>query len=139
MRDFRLINSQLAERYRRWLIAQRYAPQTKYSYGRSIDSFIAFLNSRPVLKTTHLDVQEFLARCAEQGRAAKAVRGELYAIRVFFDFLNLGALIKWVAPQMVKLRRIPRPLPRVFSTGRLGRIRHKLHAVPHRPRFRYTP
>ena len=122
--DRQEINAELAERYDRWLVAQHYAAQTRYIYGRSVGNFLSFLKPRSVLKTTHLDVQEYLGRCAASGRSAKDVRGQLYAIRVFFDFLNLGGLIKWVPPRMVKLRRSPRHLPRVLTHGELQKLFH---------------
>jgi site-specific recombinase XerD len=64
-------------------------------------------------ETTHLDVQEFLARSAQKQHASRFVRHQLYALRVFFDFLNLGGLVKWVPPRVVRLRRIERQIPSV--------------------------
>lgn len=116
---------ELTKRYERWLLVQRYAPQTRYYYPRSVRKFTAFLHGKPVLKTTHLDVQEYLAQCAATGQSPKAVRGELYALRVFFDFLNLGGLVKWVPPRNVKLRRMPRRIPVFLKQTEI----HKLFSV----------
>lgn len=109
------LNDKLIERYERWLVVQRYASQTRYHYGRSVRKFSAFRGHSGILETTHLDVQEFLASCAASGESPKGIRGALYALRVFFDFLNLGGLIKWVPPRMVKLRRLPRHIPKFLT------------------------
>ena len=111
-KDTRAFNLELVKRYERWLIVQRYAVQTRYHYGRCIHKFVAFCGSRGVLRTNHFDVQEFLAASAAKGASAKAIRGELYALRVFFDFLNLGGLLKWVP-------RLP-GAPACLERGRCG-------------------
>ena len=116
------LNEELARRYSRWLVVQRYAPSTRYHYARSINRFSAFLGPKEFLKVTHLDVQEFLAVCAFDGFSPKGVRGELYALRVFFDFLNLGGLVKWVPPRTVKLRRLQRHIPRVLTHSEIRRV-----------------
>lgn len=121
-RSVEAFHAELARRYDRWLVAQRYAVQTRYHYGRSVRKFAAFLGDRSVLETTHLDIQEFLASCALSGASPKALRGELYALRVFFDFLNLGGLLKWVPPRMVKLRPLPRLIPKCLTRDQVKKI-----------------
>lgn len=116
------LNLELGRRYMRWLVLQRYAAQTRYHYGRSVGKFLSFLRRKCVLKTTHFDIQEHLGNCAASGDSPKQVRGELYALRVFFDFLNLGGLVKWVPPRFVKLRRIKRQIPRVLSSTEVQRL-----------------
>jgi integrase len=116
------LNGELVKRYERWLVVQRYAFQTRYHYGRSVRRFSAFRRNKGVLETTHFDVQEYLACCAAAGASPKGIRSELYALRVFFDFLNLGGLVKWVPPRMVKLRRLPRHVPKFLTQEQLRRI-----------------
>lgn len=118
----RSLNLELWHRYARWLVVQRYAAQTRYHYGRSVAKFLSFLRHRCVLSTTHFDIQEHLGDCAAAGESPKQVRGELYALRVFFDFLNLGGLVKWVPPRFVKVRRIKRQIPRVLSSTEVQRL-----------------
>jgi site-specific recombinase XerD len=122
MNSNQVFNEELTGRYERWLLVQRYARQTRYSYPRAVRKFTAFLDQRSVLETTHLDIQEYLAVCAAKGQSCKSVRDELYALRVFFDFLNLGGLIKWVAPRLVRLRPMPRHIPRVLTQTELQKL-----------------
>lgn len=116
------LNRELASRYMRWLVVQRYAAQTRYHYGRSVTKFLAFMQRRCILKATHFDIQEHLGNCAASGESPKQVRGELYALRVFFDFLNLGGLVKWVPPRFVKLRRMRRQIPRLLNAREVQRL-----------------
>jgi len=53
-------NQELANRYKRWLTAQRYSWVTGDTYTRAVRRFVAFLKKKSVLKTTHFDVQEHL-------------------------------------------------------------------------------
>ncbi len=121
-RNSHAFNLELVKRYERWLVVQRYAVQTRYHYGRCVHKFVAFRGNQGVLGTTHFDVQEFLAASAARGASPKAIRGELYALRVFFDFLNLGGLVKWVPPRTVKLRRLPRHIPKVLTQKELTAV-----------------
>lgn len=57
---------------------------------------------------------------AAEGMSQKTIRGELYALRVFFDFLNLGGLVKRVPPRMLNLR--PRHIPKVLTQEELRRV-----------------
>ncbi len=122
MKSSHSLNLELERRYMRWLVVQRYAAQTRYHYGRSVAKFLSFLRGKCVLRTTHFDIQEHLGNCATSGESPKQVRGELYALRVFFDFLNLGGLVKWVPPRFVKLRRIKRQIPRVLSSREVRQL-----------------
>jgi len=116
------LNLELAKRYVRWLVVQQYAAQTRYHYGRAITKFLSFVRDKSILKTTHFDIQEYLAVCAASGQSPKGVRSELYALRVFFDFLNLGGLVKWVPPRFVQLRPIKRHIPRVLSYAEIRQL-----------------
>ncbi|MBS1867136.1 MAG: tyrosine-type recombinase/integrase [Acidobacteria bacterium] len=122
MNSTQSFNLELSKRYQRWLVAQHYAAQTQYHYKRAISRFLSFAKTKSVLRINHFDVQEYLALCAASGQSPKAVRGALYALRVFFDFLNLGGLVKWVPPRTVKLRPIKRHIPRVLSYAEIRRL-----------------
>lgn len=116
------VNDELVKRFTRWLLVQGYAPCTRYRYPRTIRIFSTYLQAKQFQEVNHLDIQEFLGESAAQGHTPKFIRGELYALRVFFDFLNLGGLIKWVPPRMVNLRPLRRHIPRVLTTEQLNRV-----------------
>lgn len=73
------LNQELTRCYERWLVVQRYVPHTRYTYARGVRKFSAFLGSKSTLKTTHLDIQDYLGLCAAEGSSPKRIRGELSA------------------------------------------------------------
>jgi integrase/recombinase XerC len=122
MNTIQAFNEELTRRFTQWLLVQRYSACTRYRYPRTVRKFSSFISQKKVLDVTHLDVQEFLGKSAADGVSQKALRGELYALRVFFDFLNLGGLVKWVPPRMVKLRPQRRHVPRVLTQEQLRQV-----------------
>lgn len=115
------VNKELAARFGRWLHAQRYSPITRQQYGRTVVLFAAFLG-RLVTESTHLDVQEFLSQRAALGKSSRTLRNELYSLRIFFDFLNLGGLVKWTPPRIVQARPLKPYLPAVLTVEDVGRM-----------------
>ena len=111
----RALNEELVRRFSRWLFALNYSQCTLDKYPRTVRRFVAFLHPKKVVKVTHFDVQEFLACSAAQGKRPRLVRDQLYALRVFFDFLNLGGLVKWVPPRVVQMRPLERHVPHVLT------------------------
>lgn len=121
----RAFNEALAERYGRWLVAQSYAPATRYYYVGAVSSFLEFLGNKSATKTSQVDVQEYLASAAGMGCPAYKLRERLYALRIFFDFLCLGGLIAWSPPRLVHMKRLRRHLPRVLSKTGIKKIFEK--------------
>ena len=118
----RELNEELTNRFSRWLAVQGYSSCVLYRYPRTVRQFTKFMRQTNILNVTHFDIQEFLAESGAQGRTAKAIRGELYALRIFFDFLNLGGLIKWVPPRLVKMRPLQRHIPKVLTEAQLRKV-----------------
>jgi len=116
------LNNELAARFARWLLVQKYTRSTWFRYSLTIRNFSDFLNDRGLTQTTHFDVQEYLAHCARSGASARAMRYELCALRHFFDFLNLGGLIKWNPPRMVRLPRFQPTLPQVLTQRQTAKL-----------------
>ena len=118
----RALNGELTNRFSRWLGVQGYSSCVLYKYPRTVRQFTKFMGQTNILKVTHFDVQEFLAESAGLGKTPKAIRDQLYALRVFFDFLNLGGLIKWVPPRQVKMRPLKRHVPKVLTEAQLRKV-----------------
>ena len=122
MNSLRMRNSELVVRFDRWLLLQKYSPITRDMYTRALREYVKFLDGRSVTKSTHLDVQEFLAREAAKGILPRTVLYKLYSIRVFFDFLCLGGLIKWTPPRVVQMRKVERRVPAVLTLQDVRRV-----------------
>jgi site-specific recombinase XerD len=115
-RDFKLsVNKELADRYERWMVAQGYAPATRYYYNGAVRSFLEFLGDKLATKTTQVEVQEYVAWAAAAGCPTYKLRERLYALRIFFDFLCLGGLMPWSPPRLVHLKRMKGRLPKILS------------------------
>ena len=91
-------------------------------YGRAVREYLKFLRGRFVIKSNHLDVQEFLAQEAAKGIRPRTVVYKLYGLRIFFDFLSLGGLIKWSPPRFVQPRPLPRSAPLVLTIEQLKKL-----------------
>jgi len=122
MDSSRPLNEVLSRRYSQWLVAQRYAPPTRSQYCLAVREYSLFLGKKPFTKSTHFDVQEFLAMRAKQGASARTLRAVLYSLRIFFDFLNLGGLIHWVPPRLVRPRPSKPILPLVLSKEQVNKL-----------------
>jgi site-specific recombinase XerD len=105
MRSHTAFNRKLEKRYHAWMVAMHYAPDTQSMYRRSLSKFIRFLGDRSVVSVTHWDIREFIAHVSEGGASLDATYRHLSVIRLFYDFLNLGGLVSYVAARLVKLRR----------------------------------
>jgi len=109
------VNEELVRRFSRWLFVLNYAKCTLDKYSRAVRRFVAFLHPKNVIK-------EFLAHSAARGKRPRLVRDQLYALRVFFDFLNLGGLVKWVPPRVVQIRPLERHVPYVLTKEQVDKL-----------------
>jgi site-specific recombinase XerD len=109
------LNRELCSRFSRWLGVQGYTSATRRHYLVSVSAFCEFLDKLPAPDATHLDIRDFLAVVAQRGLKRASIHREMYALRCFFDFLNLGGLINWAPPRFIRMRRIERSVPRVLS------------------------
>jgi site-specific recombinase XerD len=121
-RDAVSVNQELARRYDRWLLAQGYIVRTRKQYNAAVTSFLKCLGNRLVTKTTQAEIQEYLATCAASGWAAYKIRGHLYSLRIFFDFLCLGGLMPWSPPRLIYMKRLRRQLPRVLTVAEVKKL-----------------
>jgi site-specific recombinase XerD len=91
--------------YDKWMVAMHYAKVTKHMYRRTVRRFSEFLGKRSLASVSHVDIRQFIVRSSEDGASLSAVYRDLGVLRLFYDFLNLGGLVSYVAPRFVKLRR----------------------------------
>jgi site-specific recombinase XerD len=92
----------------------------EYEYSAGV--FSAFLRKKPFTKVTYVDVLEFLASKSEEGKSVYTLRHHLHALRVFYDFLDFGGLIKEHAPRRVRMRALPHQIPVVLNESQVKRL-----------------
>jgi len=92
-------------RYEKWMIAMHYASPTRWVYRKTIRMFIEFLGKKSISSVTHLDVSRFATQVSENGASLNTTYRHLGVLRVFYDFLNLGGVVNYVAPRFVRIRQ----------------------------------
>jgi integrase/recombinase XerC len=104
------------------MVVQRYSPATKSTYRQTLRLFLEFLKKKSAVDVTHLDVRRFMLDLSENDVSMISARRHLQCLRRFYDFLNLGGLVNYVAPRLVKLRRIPAKTPPYLSEQEVCRM-----------------
>lgn len=100
-------NERLVGRYEQWMVIQQYSIGTKYSYRQTLRLFVDFLKKKRVIDVGQTEVRKFLLHLAENGTSLVSARRHLLALRRFYDFLNLGGLVNYVAPRFMVVRQKP--------------------------------
>lgn len=97
------------------MLIQQYAPGTVTRRRRTIQLFIESLNGKLLTDATHMDVRRFIAQLAEKGVTLAYANDYLTSLRTFYDFLNLGGMVGYVPPRLVRIRNARRKPPDVLS------------------------
>jgi integrase/recombinase XerD len=106
MRSYVRFNRGLARQYDQWMVAMHYAKPTQRVYRTIIRRYVQFVGKRSIATARHTDIRQYIARVSEDGASLNTVYRDLGVLRLFYDFLNLGGVVNYVAPRYVKL---PRP------------------------------
>jgi len=121
-RSYARFNRGLAKQYDQWMVAMHYAKTTQTLYRRVITRYIEFVGDKSIATANHFDIRHFIARASENGATLNSVYRDLGVLRLFYDFLNLGGLVHYVAPRFVKLRRPWTHNPRPLSEWQIQRL-----------------
>ncbi len=99
-----------------------YAKTTQILYRRVIRRYSEFLGDKSIASANHFDIRHYIAQTSENGATLNSVYRDLSVLRLFYDFLNLGGLVHYVAPRFVKLRRPWTSNPRPLSEWQVQRL-----------------
>jgi site-specific recombinase XerD len=122
MRSNAKLNRRLVAQYQKWMVAMHYATVTKSMYLKVLNSFLIFLGERSLIRVTHTDIRLFIADASENGATLSTVYRSLGVLRQFYDFLNLGGVVDYVAPRFVRLRVPWRNSLRVLNQEQVRRV-----------------
>ncbi|MHB8486056.1 MAG: tyrosine-type recombinase/integrase [Candidatus Acidiferrales bacterium] len=100
----------------------KYDPKTQLQYVNNAKRFCVALKDRELTEVTHFDIQDFLILKSSAGAVLKTVHAVFHSLRSFFDFLNLGGLLRYAPPRLVHLRQPSESIPRVLSRGQVSRL-----------------
>ena len=115
-------NAELQRRHAMWQEVQGFAAETRYTANYAIKRYCKYLGGKPATKATHFDIQDHLYKLAKSGIAPATLATRLSSLRGFYDFLNMGCMVKWVPPRLVGLtRKLPSP-PRVLTEEQVFKL-----------------
>lgn len=115
-------NRQLAKRYDDWMIALHYQDNTRKSSQRVLGRFNEFLKQRSIASVTHLEIREFLTHISSYGATLDATYRHLGVLRRFFDFLNLGGVVSYVPPRLVRMKHVKPSILPILSELEIKRL-----------------
>lgn len=122
MRSYAAFNQEVLKRYAEWMVIQHYTARTKQVYWRKATQFIDYLKDKSLASVTHLDVRSYIVHLSELGASLSNAYDHLQVLRRFYDFLNLGGIVSYVAPRLVRMRDAPRKIPRTLSEYEVRRF-----------------
>lgn len=115
-------NLLMAERFRRWLAAQKYAPSTQERYCRIARKLCEHIGPRALASVTPMDIGDFLTQSLPLRWSDQYISDALGCLRSFFDFLYLGGVVDSVAPRFLKTRARAKPLPRALTEAQVRKL-----------------
>lgn len=105
----------MVRRFRQWLTAQKYLPNTVDKYCATCQDFCAFMGSKSLRHVIPLDVSDFISSHVLPNWTDTVVNCRLAALRTFYDFLYMGGVVNAVPPRFIHPRRVTAKLPRVLT------------------------
>jgi site-specific recombinase XerD len=108
--------------YGKWMIAMHYARTTQVIYMRALRRYLRFLGDRSITRANHTVIRTFLADASERGATLNTAYRYLGILRQFYDFLNLGGVVDYVAPRFVRLRVPWHEKPGALTQNQIRRL-----------------
>ena len=122
VKSFTRDNRELAAKFDAWLEAQNYSPHTRRAYATLTDYLCEFIGSRSLLEIKQFDLREFITYLYKRGLSASSLARQLYGLKTFFDFLQLGGIVHINVARLIKNRKAVRKLPRTLSVEEVERL-----------------
>jgi site-specific recombinase XerD len=116
------LNLEMAERFRAWLGAQKYATSTQERYHRVACKLCEFIGRKTLASVTPMDIGDFLTQTLPDRWQDSYISDHLGSLRSFFDFLYLGGVVDSVAPRFLKARARSKPLPRSLTEAQVRKL-----------------
>ena len=116
------LNARLAKRYDDWMIALHYTVHTRQYAQKVLGRFNEFLETRSISDVTHLEIREFLTYLSNYGATLETGYRHLGVLRRFYDFLNLGGVVSYVPPRLVRMKHLKRTDLRILTEHEIKRL-----------------
>src|SRR5579864_7447955 len=118
------LNQKMAERFGRWLGAQKYSTSTQERYCRIARKLCHHIGRKALSSVTPMDIGDYLTRNLPDRWGDNYISDQLGPLRSFFDFLYLGGVVDSVAPRFLKARARAKPLPRALTEVQTRKLIH---------------
>jgi site-specific recombinase XerD len=115
-------NSQIIERFEKWLLICGKSQSTRINYRDAARQFARFLLDKPITAATKDDVRDFIGSLHAKGLASTTIQARLDALRVLGDCLQLGGLVRASVPRFILRRKVPKRLPHAISEEEIKRL-----------------
>jgi site-specific recombinase XerD len=114
-------NNQLIERYDRWLQVIGKRPNTRQAYCLAVKQFAQVLD-KPLLAADKHDVRAFLSHLMTRNMGSGTRAARLFALRSFYDFLQLGEQVKFSVPRYILITKVSKRLPHAKTEEEIERL-----------------
>jgi site-specific recombinase XerD len=117
------LNSRLVDGFKEWLVVQNLSANTVLSYSKFAQRFATFVGDIDLREIKRVHVSHWLEHLVEyrhlsSGSAATA----LFALRKFYDFLDLGDVCRSGVPRTIPTRKVAQRLPPTLSESQVKQL-----------------
>jgi site-specific recombinase XerD len=121
-KSFHKLNLEMVERFRLWLVAQKYLDATRVRYYRLARKFCEHIQGQSLASVSPMDIGDVLTKTLPRRWSDSYISHAVCSLRSFFDFLYLGGVVETVAPRFLRLRGRARALPRALTEAQVKRV-----------------
>jgi site-specific recombinase XerD len=105
-------NSDYVEAFERFMEAQAMPENTRKTYLNFIRRLAEFFGPKSFLDARRFDLSEFRAFLYRQRFSDGSMASAVFALRKFYDFLEMGEVMRGSPARMLATRKVPKRLPR---------------------------
>lgn len=113
-------NRKLAGAFEQYMI--RLSPQTRRAYRDAVGRLVEMLESQSVLEVTRIDIREFQSQLLERGLSDASLNLHTSALKKFYEFLQVGGLMRVDPTLRLERRKIPARLQRLLTVEEIERL-----------------
>jgi site-specific recombinase XerD len=115
-------NSQLLERFDKFLLMCGMSPNTRTSYLLAAKQLAHHLIDKPLTSATRADVLAYISELYTRNLAPATMSTRHFALRTFFHFLRLADRVTVSPAHQVVARKVPKRLPRAKSEDEIASV-----------------
>jgi integrase/recombinase XerC len=106
----------------RHLREQNASPHTIKAYTGDLDTFAAYIGSRPWKTIDHIAIRGFLSHLYDKGLSKTSVARALAAVRSLYRWLAQEGVVEQNPAKLVSTPRLPKKLPRVPTIEEMNAV-----------------